>query len=186
MLKALAAAGNQIAVGELIRFVPKIGRSVMVTYVGTSSADAGSSNVTSIIARILLPSTGRSFDNAYAAGTSTASCTAHAPTATMTVLRKYCASSIWLHASPYASGCHCVGNGVGGVWASSAGSFIAPVIAQNSGKTKASRNNSMTTVKTDQYTALPRGERSCVGDTNVRISVAPCPGQPQVQAREDG
>src|SRR5690348_15430488 len=99
MLNAFAAAGSQIAPGWLIMLVCTIGTSVMVRYVGTSNADAGNINVASISPRIQLPSTGRSFDNAYAAGTSTASWTSHAPLAIMTVLPKYLASSMNDHAS---------------------------------------------------------------------------------------
>ena len=61
---------------------------MIVRYVGTSSAEAGSISVASISPRIQLPSTGRSFDSAYAAGTMTASWISHAPAATTTVLRK--------------------------------------------------------------------------------------------------
>lgn len=88
MLKALAAAGSQIANGVLIRLTWNNGTSTTVRYVGTSSADTGSIRVASIIPRTTLPSTGRSLESAYAAETSTSSWVSQAPSARIRVLRK--------------------------------------------------------------------------------------------------
>ncbi|MEU4442932.1 hypothetical protein AB0K14_27765 [Actinosynnema sp. NPDC050801] len=83
-----------------------------------------------------MPSTGLSRDSAYAAGTSTASCTAHTPTATTIVLRKYRPRSIRSHASAYVPGVHVRGRIVGGTRASSAAGFMAESTTHTRGTTK--------------------------------------------------
>ncbi len=63
MLKALATEGSQIASGVPIRFRCRIGRSATVTYCGTTRAVDGIMSVPSIMAKIALPSAGRSFES---------------------------------------------------------------------------------------------------------------------------
>src|SRR5262249_24332715 len=77
----LAAAGNQIAQGVFSRSACSTGRSFATRYVGSSNTIGGIINVASIAPSTSFPSTGRSFESAYAAVTSTASVNSHAPPA---------------------------------------------------------------------------------------------------------
>ena len=81
MLNAFATSGSQIANGESSRLTRTMGRSITVTYCGTMSTIAGIISVASIMPRISLPSTGRSFDSAYAAAVSNTSWNSTAPAA---------------------------------------------------------------------------------------------------------
>src|SRR3954447_10619438 len=65
MLNALAISGSQSAHGESSRLTCTIGRSIAVTYCGTTSTIAGIISVASMHARKTLPKIGRSLDNAY-------------------------------------------------------------------------------------------------------------------------
>src|SRR6266581_6061706 len=127
MLNALAAPGSHSAHGVFSRLRWTSGTLDTVRYAGTSRAAAGSIRLTSIMPSTTLPSTGRSLDSAYAALTSTTSCTSQPPMAYSTVLRKKCAICSRVHASAYVCGCGAFGTRLGRGWASSGADFSAPV-----------------------------------------------------------
>jgi hypothetical protein len=64
MLKALATEGSQMASGVPIRLTCKMGRLATVRYCGTIRTVEGIIRVASIMPKMALPSTGRSFENA--------------------------------------------------------------------------------------------------------------------------